>query len=411
MHRPICLAVALASALAAQQPDQASSIIKGLEAISGTEDAAALAAALDHFGGELAAVAGKADANLCLSSASIGLCLLMTLPGARGDTAGELQRLLCPQGFDAARTTAAAHQLLDHLRGTSKIELALVNDLWPQSGHPVLSPYLDAVQRGFSAQLRPVDFKADPAAARATINAYIAKATRGHIADLLGADAVRKDTRLVLTNAIWLKADWASPFRGEDTHNGTFHLLDQKTAEVPLMHQRGTFAYAEVGGLQLLRLPYVDASFAFDIALPAAGAPLATAEKALLPAANQAMVLQPATVQVTLPRFRIEGSFNLATVLAGLGLQTATTPKADFSGIDGGNGNLYIGEVVHKTYLDVAEKGTEAAAATAVVMRAGSRPPAGPMFIADRPFAFALRDLTTGLVLFSGRVVDPRGKT
>jgi len=168
---------------------------------------------------------------------------------------------------------------------------------------------------------------------------------------------------------------------------------------------------AEVEGVQVLRMPYVDPEFAFDVALPGKGATLANAEASLRPegamAWTAALKMQP--VAVTLPRFRVEGSFRLTEALRALGLVQATTPnQADFSGIDGGAGRLYIAEVVHKTFLDVAEKGTEAAAATAVVMRAGSAMRPGATFTADRPFAFALRDLNTGLVLFAGRVGDPR---
>jgi serpin B len=180
-----------------------------------------------------------------------------------------------------------------------------------------------------------------------------------------------------------------------------------------MMHRRGEYALAEIEGLQVLRIPYVDQEFAFEVALPARGTPLLTAEAALRPdgMANWTKALKTQTVAVALPRFRVEGSFRLVEALRALGLVQATTGnQADFSGIDGGAGKLYIGEVLHKTFLDVAEKGTEAAAATAVVMKAGSAMRPAASFVADRPFAFALRDLTTGLVLFAGRLCDPRAQ-
>jgi serpin B len=160
--------------------------------------------------------------------------------------------------------------------------------------------------------------------------------------------------------------------------------------------------------VQVLRLPYVDQDFAFEVALPAVGGNVAAAEGVLGAPARWQAALKPQMMAVTLPRFRVENGFRLVDDLRALGLVQATAPgAADFTGIDGGAAQLYIGEVVHKTFLDVAERGTEAAAATAVLIKDGGGPPARA-FTADRPFAFALRDLKTGLVLFAGHVADPR---
>jgi serine protease inhibitor len=373
-------------------------------------DARELAAAIDRFGAELAARAA-ADGNLCQSPASIALCLSMTLPGARGATAAELQKLLCPPGWDSQRALGAAHTLLSHLRGTKTIELSVVNDLWPQAGHPVVPEFLAATKDAFDTEVRPQDFSKDPMAARKVINDYVARATRQRITDLLPPDAVGPQTRLVLTNALYLKADWRDQFKGSDTHPGTFHLADGTDTTVPMMHRRGQYALAEVNGLQVLRMPYVDGDFAFDIALPAKDKPLAAAETALAPegVAGWMAAVKVQTVDVTLPRFRVEGSYSLIDHLRAMGLVQATSASsADFGGIDGGAGKLFLSEVVHKTFLDVAERGTEAAAATAAGMDAGGKPRPVTSFTADRPFAFALRDLATGLVLFSGRVADPR---
>jgi serpin B len=405
MYRHCLLAGAglVATFLPAQEP---------IRVTPAADDVPALAVVLDRLGAELAA-RGPRDGNFCHSPASIGLCLLLALPGARSGTATELQKLLCPEGWDDKRTLVAARLLVMHLRNTKTIELTVVHDLWPQVGQPLLQDYRTAVWAAFDSRVLPQDYVKDPAGARRTINEYVAKATKERIAELLPADAINTDTRLVLTNAIWLKADWKDQFKAADTHDGAFHLGNGSEATVPMMHRRGEHALAEVDGLQVLRIPYVDQEFAFEVALPARGTPLATAEAALRPdgMANWAKALKTQSVAVALPRFRVEGSFRLVEALRALGLVQATTAnQADFSGIDGGAGRLYIGEVLHKTFLDVAEKGTEAAAATAVVMRAGSAMRPAAAFTADRPFAFALRDLTTGLILFAGRLCEPRAQ-
>jgi serpin B len=396
----ICSYVALTCAPAQEQrPDPAEN------------DARILATALDRFGAELAARMGK-DGNLCLSPASVGLCLLMMLPGARGATADELHKLLCPDGWDDKRTLLAARTLMVHLHGSRTIEMSLVNDLWPQTGHPLVPEFLAATRAAFDSVVRPQDFRKDPMAARKIINDYVARATKQRITDLLPPDLVGPETRLVLTNAIYLKADWLGKFDGDETREGAFQLADGNQVQVPFMHRRGQYAIADVAGLQVLRMPYVDQEFAFEVALPAKGATLASAEAALRPEGigAWAALLKAQAVDVTLPSFRVENRFRLVEALRALGLVKATTPdEADFSGIDGGAGNLFIGEAVHKTFLDVAEKGTEAAAATAVVMKSVSMPEPAVRFTADQPFAFALRDLRTGLVLFAGRVADPRG--
>jgi serpin B len=296
--------------------------------------------------------------------------------------------------------------------GRSKtIELSVLNDLWPQAKHPILAPFLAATKAAFDTEVRPLDYVKDPAAARKTINDYVFKATRERISDLLPPDTVGDDTRLILTNALYLKAEWRDKFEGTDTRDGFFQLADGSKVKVPFMHRQGQYELAEVAGLQVLRLPYVDQEFTFEVALPAKDGALATAEAALRQEGMAAWTaaLKVQQVKVSLPRFRLEGSFSLVGHLRAMGLVQATAAnQADFSGIDGGLGKLYIGEVVHKTFLDVAEKGTEAAAATAVVMRTGSAMQPMPVFTADRPFAYALRDLTTGLVLFAGRLADPR---
>ncbi|HLQ39302.1 MAG TPA: serpin family protein [Planctomycetota bacterium] len=377
------------------------------------DDVLLLRAAIDRFGSDLTDKLAKADQNLCVSPASIALALLMTLPGARAGTAAELQKLLCPEGWDTARTLSAVGKLLALWRAPREITLAVVNGLWPQRGHALLPEYLAAVRTTFGAEVRSVDFAHDAAGACRTINDSVAEATHDRIRDLLSTDVVKDRTRLILTNAVYFQAKWLREFGKQDTSAEAFHLAAGKFADVKTMHQQTSFLLAETGELQVLRMPYVGGEFALDVLLPREGKHIGVATAALRPEreAIWAGRLQLQDVEVALPCFRITGGFRLREALMRLGLRQAMTEGgADFRGIDGSN-ELYVEEVVHQTFLQVGEAGTEAAAATAVMGTAigfgrAARPPAS--FVADRPFVFALRELRSGLVLFTGRVIDPR---
>jgi serpin B len=371
----------------------------------GQDDATRLAAHLNRFGADLNARIAAADGNLCSSSASVAIALLMTLPGARGETAAELAKLLLPASLPAERRLEVVRELVANYRAAaSKIEFAMVNDLWPSLRTKLLADYVATTQRVFGAVLRPIDYAA-PAKACQVINDHVGKATRDRIKDLVTTDDIDTATLLVLTNAIYFKATWQHPFRPEDTRDARFTLAGGGGVAVKLMQQRRELQYAEVDGVQVVRLPYVDANFAFEAALPAADQPLATATAALA-SGTFADRLAVTEVELLLPRFRIEGAFRLKEALQALGLTHSTSGAADFSGITAGP--MFIGEVLHKTFIEVGEEGTEAAAATAVVMkRSGAAPRANKRFVADRPFAFAIRDLRTGLLLFSGQLVKP----
>jgi serpin B len=396
--------------LPAQQPDQQP---------DPSTDVAALAAHLNGFAAELNARIAPGTANLTSSGASVAFVLLMALAGAEEDTEKELLALLAPPGFDAPRVHAAAGRLLARQRDAAQkggFELAMVNDLWPQAGHPILPAYLAIARDRYGAELRPMDFAGGADKARDTINAYIAKATKDRIQDLIPPGLVTGDTRLVLTNAVYFKALWEQPFDADETHDLAFTLHDGKRVETKFMRQTNDFELAEAKDMLALRLPYRGGRYALDVLLPQGAGTLAAAEQALRGDARAAWqkTLQRRPVAVALPRFRIEGAFRLVETLRALGLVAATTAgRADFDGIDGGKAQLFIDEVVHKTFLEVGEKGTEAAAATAAVLKATSAMPGREvvpiLFTADRPFAFGIRDLATGLLLFSGRVNDPRG--
>ncbi len=288
-------------------------------------------------------------------------------------------------------------------------QLRIANDLWALPGYAIRSEYTTALRSAFGASVRSAPFASDPNGARNTINAYIAKATNQRIPELLAPDAISAQTRVVLTNAIWLRAPWQHPFADGMTRPQPFTLADGTAVATPTMQTRESFAYAETADWQCVVLPFAHCDLVAEFVLPRAGKPLATAEQALLDGRATAN-LAAETVEVRLPRFRVTGSHRLREALLALGLRAPfTAGRADFSGITA-KPDLVVDDVVHQTWIQVDENGAEAAAATAVIAKTGSaaHPREPRIFAAERPFAFTLRDRTSGLVLFVARVEDPR---
>lgn len=378
-------------------------------------DAKLLATAVNQFGADLHAELARAGKPTA-SPTSIALALLLLAPGARGTTLDELAKVLhLPPELRGERLHAAVHALLQasQLAPAGKVDadaptLRLCNDLWNQTGHRLVPDYVQVLRRSMSAGSHEVDFRGDAEAARRRINAHIAKATNDRIPELLPKDLLDAATQLVLTNALWLKGSWQHPFIKGLTADAPFHLTAEATVPVPTMHVTETFAFAESPQWQAVVLPFAASQLQCEIVVPKEGAELAAAERAML-AGEHLAALQETAVHVQLPRFRTTSSHRLKEPLQALGLRAAFDGSlADFRGIDPAGG-LVVDEVVHQTWVQVDEEGAEAAAATAVVMKRGSASPRqSKSFVADRPLAFVLRDGRTGLVLFAGRVEDPR---
>lgn len=375
-------------------------------------DARRLASACNQFAADLHAQLGAAGSPTC-SPGSIAIALLMLLPGARGDTATELATVLhLPEDLRGERMHEAAATLLREI-GLGRTEkpspLVITNDLWVQTGHPLLAAYTDLLRGSFAAGSRQLDFRGDTEASRRFINAHIAKATNDRIRELLQPDMVLPSTRVVLTNALWFKARWEHAFWDRNTKDAPFTLADGTVVQVPTMQQTQQFSYAESDTWQGLSMPFADSTIQCEIVLPRPGESLATVERVMM-AGSHLSALGGARVRVHLPRFTVTGSHGLKPALAALGLRAAFDPgRADFTGITADE-PLVIDDVVHQTWIQVDEAGAEAAAATATELKAGSAMPSGEpkLFQADRPFAFGLRDRRTGLLLFVGRVTDPR---
>jgi serpin B len=333
----------------------------------------------------------------------------MTYAGAHGDTAEEMAKALhftlAPD--DLHRAEAA---LLTGLNGAGKsrgYQLNIANALWGQQGYGFKDDFLRLTKTNYGAGLRQVDFIRDTEGARQTINAWVEKETRDKIKDLLPKGVLDDLTRLVLTNAIYFKGDWASQFKKDLTRDGEFQTgLDKVKA--PLMHQTARFKYLDADGLQALELPYAGKELSMVVLLPKKADGLAELEKTLSAdkVAGWLGKLREQEVVVTLPKFKTTCDYSLSGPLAALGMKKAFQPTADFSGMNGRKDDLYITAIVHKAFVDVNEEGTEAAGATGVVVGVRSVPVRAE-FRADHPFVFLIRDTRNDSVLFLGRIVNP----
>ena len=412
----LLLAGGLAWGCVGQTAGVALATSQATRAAGSESDAAQAAAAIDAFGFDYYRAVLTSGGNAVVSPASVVLALSMAQAGARGETASQMNAVLhAAADAGGGNGLNSLAQSLTGLSGTFKnqsetdrqVTLRIANAPFAQRDLALEQPYLDALASRYGAGLRLVDFKGDPNGSCSLINSWVSDQTEARIPKLL--DSLDSLTRLVLVNAIYLKAPWLEPFDESGTKPAPFTRADATQVSVPTMSTDLTEArYASGTGWQAVELPYVNPALALTIVVPD---DLAAFEKTL-DASKFAQVtgsLQRANVELTLPRFKIETKGDLAATLAGMGMPLAFNPdKADFSGITTQE-PLYISKVIHQANISVDENGTEATAATAVdIMAAASAAPIQPVTMhVDRPFIFALRDTTTGAVLFLGRVVDP----
>ena len=362
---------------------------------------------------------GQGDGNRFFSPLSISIALAMTYAGAEGETASQMAKAL---HFDlpADRLHAAFLRLTTELLSRTStppgsteapdVQLFTANALWTQSGEPILPDFRKRIEVNYRGGVYPVDFRGATEQARRTINAWVEQQTRDKIKDLLKPMHVTPDTALVLTNAIYFKALWDMPFSSTSTRPGEFQPATGEKARVDMMNQTDRFRYLDEGSFQALELPYKGNTLAMVVFLPRSPDGLAAFEASMSPAKLDAWLakLSSLRVQVSIPKFRLTGEFGLNDALSGMGMTDAFRPgKADFSGMTGTR-DLAISAVVHKAFVEVEEKGTEAAAATGVTMVRSAMLAAPPtVFRADHPFFFLIRDLRNGSILFLGRLVRP----
>ena len=372
--------------------------------------ATAITQGSNAFAFDLYAALRAQPGNLFLSPLSIETALSMVYVGSRSQTAQQMSAVLhLPADPHEVQSGFAA--MLSSIQSAAKAHdymLDIANGLWAQQGYPFLPAYLDAMRSAYSAEIDSLDFARDPAAIAARINSWVARRTQNKIKDLFTPSAFHPNTRLVLANAIYFKGSWASPFKSEFTHDDTFTASAGAKIQIRMMQQEGSFDYFDAGTYQLLELPYKGDTLAMDIFLPRKLDGLAAFEQGLTAETLAAALgkLHPAMLRVELPRFTMSSSFELNRELASMGMPLAFTPGADFSGMSDRGRELFLSTVVHKAWVDVNEKGTEAAAATGI----GIRATAIIRYIdfrVDHPCLFLIRDLSSGAILFLGRLEHP----
>ncbi|MBN2578276.1 MAG: serpin family protein [Pirellulales bacterium] len=359
---------------------------------------------------------GKEPGNLFFSPASVSIALSMAAAGAKGETQKEMLKAL-HVGQDAilSHVDDAYRRLLDDWNSAGKkfkFHLHVANRLWGQEGFSFVPGFLTLTKQQYGAELGRVDFETQAEAARREINQWVAEQTAEKIKNLMPPGSVTAATRLVLTNAVYFKGDWMSPFKRSATRDGVFTVSSAEKLKTPFMRQTSRFGYAENDAVQALELPYVGFRLAMVVLLPRKIDGLAEVEKTLDAKSLEKLLsgMEHQEVRVALPKFKLETpSIKLNGPLEKLGIRKAFTTNADFSGISTEE-KLFISGVYHKAFVDVYEEGTEAAAATGMGMAMAAPPPQAPppVFRADHPFLFLIRDVQNGAILFLGRLEKPR---
>jgi len=374
-------------------------------------DMAALVAGNSTFAWDLYEALAPSDGNLFFSPFSLSAALGMTYGGARGETATEMADVLAI-GLEDPAFHAAFGALIADLQTEPDcvVDVAIANRLFGQVDYPWEADFLTLAETDWQAPLQEVDFQTDPDGARDTINAWVADQTRDRIDELIPTGIITALTRMVLTNAIAFQASWRDPFDPADTYSGDFHAPDgDVTADLMLM-EAATLRIGEVDGFQVLELPYAGETTSMVVLLPWERDGLEALTDLSLDADTVATLVAATSeveeVRLVLPKFSLRQNVLMNDVLEGMGMVQAFDPDlADLTGLaNAPDGNLYIQAVLHEAFIAVDEAGTEAAAATAVVVGVESAPPS---FIADHPFVFFIRDTVTDAVLFLGRVEDP----
>lgn len=372
--------------------------------------AAAVVTGNTAFAFDLYAQLKSKEGNLFLSPYSISTALAMTWAGARGQTEQQMAKTLhFPQPQEPFHK-AYGHliQLFNTQGQKGDYQLSVANALWLQKDYQFLPEFLGVASAHYDASLQQVDYVNETEKSRQTINDWTARRTQDKIKDLIPQGALNALTRLVLTNAIYFKGDWALKFDVDQTREAPFSVSADKRVNVPLMHQKEKFKYGQTETHQMLELPYKGEALSMLVLLPKTIDGLPALEKDLtadrLTQWQQQMRKQE--VLVYLPKFKVASQFGLNQTLSAMGMPDAFGDTADFSGMNGAK-NLYISDVIHKAFVEVNEEGTEAAAATGVIVAVMSLAPPPPVFRADRPFVFLIKDNATGSILFMGRVADP----
>ena len=355
--------------------------------------------------------------NLFFSPFSLSSALAITYEGARGTTADEIRSVFHFPADDATRREGFRDLSRGINQGNARYLLSTANNLWAEKTYAFLPDYINTAQEYYGASATNMDFRNQPEPSRQTINQWVEDHTNNRIRDLIPQGAIDPMTRMVITNAVYFKGTWVKQFDVNKTKEAPFTVTPGTTVPVQMMartDEEAIFNYTETDTVQVLRMPY------------AAGGGKQLSMLVILPKGNDLSAVEDSLtveqlddwrhslasrrVMVSFPKFTMETKYSLPATLSAMGMPTAFTTDANFFGMDGTR-NLFIGDVIHQAFVDVNEEGTEAAAATAVVMRVTAirdEPPV-PVFRADHPFLFLIQDDDTGNILFIGRVAEPGG--
>jgi len=363
----------------------------------------------NHFALELYSKLKKENGNVFFSPYSISSALAMTYSGAKGDTAEEMAKTLhfIPGAEKTNTVFGELNARLDEVQKQGNVKLLVANSLWPQKDHRFLPEYLSSMNRYYGASVIPVDYLNASEEARKRINGWVEDKTQGKIRDII-QKTLPSNTALVLVNAIYFKGNWAHQFDPKRTATADFRLLSGAKTQVSMMRRSGRFGYHEIKNAKLLELPYVGEQLSMIFILPNEASQLSKLEDELTSANLESWLsgIEERFVNIDLPKFKVTwGAYDLIKSLKTMGMLKAFGSEADFSGMDGTK-EFIIGLLLHKAFVEVNEEGTEAAAATAAAMLMGGVPRIYT-FKADHPFLFAIRDNTTGSILFFGRIIDP----
>jgi serpin B len=380
------------------------------------DDQAALVKGNNEFGISLYKSLAEENTNIIFSPYSISVALAMAQAGARNQTLNQMNDVLhfalpqdsLHQTFNALQLALNSREQNNENNKEKDFELNIANAIWGEKTYTFLPEYLDLLAENYGAGIRLMDFKNNTDGSRKEINQWIIDETDQKIKDLLAEGTITPQTRLVLTNAIYFKAEWMSQFEEDRTKPDDFTLLDGNVIQVPMMTQSGNFAYLQGDGFQAVSLPYKGNKLSMLILLPDQGNFDQIKNEMSADQLSSLMNnLQNAEVDLSMPKFKVESSFGLKDVLSEMGMPDAFEPgTADLSGMDGTK-DLYISAVEHKAYIDVDENGTEAAAATAIVVGLTSMPVEVNKLKIDRPFVYFILDNETGTILFMGQMLDP----
>ena len=386
-----------------------SNLPRDTEPNANEEDLRELASGNSSFAFDLYSALVEEDGNIFFSPYSISAALAMTYAGAEGLTEEEMANVLkfsLPENRLHPSFNLLDQRLASFAEEDSTFTLHTVNTLWGQTGYAFLPEFLEVLAANYGAGISLLDFSSDPSLCRDTINEWIAQQTSGKIEDLIPPGIISTTTKLVLTNAIYFNAQWLFQFDEMGTSDQPFHLIDGGRLAVPMMSQTEHFQTTSGNGYSAVELPYTSRNMSMLVILPVADGFFEIEERL----GNDFITeitdnLRDENLYLSMPKFETVSAFQLENVLAEMGMPSAFGMSADFSGMDG-TLSLYIASVIHKAFVSVDENGTEAAAATAVVMNKLNGD-SSVEFIVNRPFIYLIRDRETGTVLFIGRVMNP----